>query len=126
MPDPVINGRRIDQLTPGSVSEASNDAQLWPYAPPVAGEAKKITTAGLKTIFQPYVVKYIATGSEGSTLIVSAIANKYVLLVVREGVVTAPTESSPDSLEFTWDGTSLVLGAPANPGERFLILYKTI
>lgn len=125
MPDPILNGRRYDQLTPGNAVEASNDGQLWAYGPPAPGELKKVSTADVKTIFQTYNHKFVADGSEVFSVVISALAGKSVLLVVREGAVIFPTDAAPDSLEFTWDGTTLLLGAATNPGERFAILYKT-
>lgn len=83
---------------------------------------------GVLTIFVDTPVfdfKYVATGSEGSTITPPEIAGKKILLIIRENNPLFKVSSAPDSAEFTWDNTDIVLGTPISvPGERFLILYR--
>jgi len=72
-----------------------------------------------------YDVKYVADGSEGSTLNVPEIVGKKLLLVTREFTPLYKVSNLPQGTEFTWDDTSIGLGLDAMPGERFLILYRT-
>lgn len=84
------------------------------------------TVEQLKKIFSTQKFKYVATGSEGTTLTIATIAGKYILAIFREGMAMYEVSSSPDSTEFIWNSTTITLGLAANPGERFLILYKNI
>ncbi len=70
--------------------------------------------------------KYVADGSEGSTIIAPAdFAGKKILLITREYSPLYKVSNLPQSTEFTWDDTNIGLGLPTLPGERFLILYRT-
>jgi hypothetical protein len=72
-----------------------------------------------------YDEKYTANGTEGSTLTISAIKGKKIILLTRESAVLYKVSSNPDSVEYTWDGIDITLGTPINSaGERFLILYR--
>lgn len=71
-----------------------------------------------------YDVKYVATGSEGTTLSVPEIVGKKVLFVTRESAPIYKVSNAPSSSEYTWNDTIIGLGAAANPGDRFLILYR--
>lgn len=118
--------KKINQLDPGTDADAKNDSYLFAQADPINGLSKKITTAQAKEVFTPKAIKYVATGSEGSTLTIPEILGKQVLIIMRESGPIFEVGSSPDSSEFTWDDTDIVLGAPVGgAGERFLILYRT-
>lgn len=119
-------GRRIDQLAPGSVDEAANDGFLWAYAPPIAGEAKKLTTAQVKEIFSSWTYQYTGTGSEGDTLTITDLAGKEILMMYRENSVLFEVDSSPGTAEYTWDGTDIVFGSDIEADERIRILYKKL
>lgn len=74
---------------------------------------------------------YIATGNEGNTLTtdgatpnIPEINGKKILLITREQSPIYKVSNSPDSTEYTWDDTNVILGTVTNPGERFLILYR--
>lgn len=71
-----------------------------------------------------YDEKYVATGSEGTTLSIPAIVGKKVLFVTRESSPIYKVSNAPSSSEYTWNDSAIVLGAVANPGDRFLILYR--
>ncbi len=82
----------------------------------------------MKTVFD---VKYIASGSEGNALTSSGatpnipeINGKKILFITREQSPIYKVSSSPDSAEYTWNDTDIILGTVTNPGERFLILYR--
>lgn len=67
---------------------------------------------------------YIATGAEGSTLTIPAIAGKRVVLVTRGNNILYPTNSAPASYEYVFDGSTIELGAGTIASERFLVLYR--
>lgn len=71
-----------------------------------------------------YDVKYIATGTEGTTLTIPELAGEKILFMTRGNSIIYKTSSSPASNEFTWDDTDIGLGVVTNPGEPFLILYR--
>lgn len=71
-----------------------------------------------------YDIKYIATGSEGSTLTIPEIVGKKVLFVTRESSPIYKVSSGPAASEYTWNDTIIGLGVATNPGDRFLILYR--
>lgn len=117
--------KKIDQLDPATNSEAKNDSYLFAQADPVNGLAKKVTIAQAKEVFATKNYLYTATGSEGSSLTISALAGYDILLVTRESGVLYEVGSSPDSSQYTWDDITIGLGTDANAGERFLILFRT-
>lgn len=67
---------------------------------------------------------YIATGDEGTTLTIPVLAGKKLLYVGRGNSPIYRVSNLPDSEQYTWDDTDMVLGAPTNFEERFLILYR--
>jgi hypothetical protein len=71
-----------------------------------------------------YDEKYVATGTEGSTLSIPAIVGKKVLFVTRESSPIYKVSNAPTSSEYTWNDLVIGLGATTNPGDRFLILYR--
>lgn len=71
-----------------------------------------------------YDVKYIATGTEGLTLVVPEIIGKKVLFITRESNPIYKTSSAPESDEYVWNNANLLLGTVANYLEKFLILYR--
>lgn len=71
-----------------------------------------------------YDTKYVAAGSEGTTLSIPEIVGKKILLITRESAQLYKVSSNPISSEFTWNDTVIGLGAAATIGERFLILYR--
>lgn len=118
--------KKINQLDAATDAEAKNDSWLDALADPTNGIAKRRTTGQSKEVFSTKKLKYVATGAEGSTLTIPEIAGYDILLIVRESGPIFEVGTSPDSSEFTWDDTDIVLGAAVGgAGERFLILYKT-
>jgi hypothetical protein len=118
--------KRVDQLDAISAAQAKNNAWLIPQCDPVTGISKKMTVEQAKEVYATKRLKYVATGSEGATLTIPSLAGYEILLIMREGGPIYEVGSSPDSSEFTWDDTDIVLGAAVNmAGERFLILYRT-
>lgn len=118
--------KKINQLDAATDAEAKNDSWLDAVADPINGIAKKRTTAQSKEVFATKKFKYVATGSEGSTLTIPTIAGYEILLILRESGPLYEVGASPDSSEFTWDDITIGLGAAVSgAGERFLILYKT-
>lgn len=71
-----------------------------------------------------YDIKYVATGAEGTTLSIPEIVGKKVLFVTRESSPIYKVSSGPTATEYTWNDTVIGLGVAANPGDRFLILYR--
>jgi hypothetical protein len=117
--------KRIDQLTAATDAQATNDTWLWLIGDPASGQLYKVTRAQLTAAFGVVQsVKYVATGSEGSTLTIAALASKTILSIAREGGTIYEVTTSPDSEEFTFNSTDITLGrAITGAGERFLILY---
>lgn len=75
-----------------------------------------------KSVFD---LKYVATGTEGSTITPPEVAGKKILLIIRENNPIFKVSINPDPAEFTWDNTNIGLGTPVSgAGERFLILYR--
>lgn len=103
----------------------NNPNAVMPLANPVTGIAFKVTLTQLKAIMGGALrTKYVATGSEGTTLTISILAGKTILLVAREGAIMYDTPASPDSTEYIWDSTSFTLGQALRSGERLIILYN--
>ena len=71
-----------------------------------------------------YDEKYTATGTEGTTLTIPALAGKKIIFMTRGNAIIYKTSSSPASNEFTWNDVSIGLGAGTNTNEPFLILYR--
>lgn len=117
--------KKINQLDPGTDADAKNDSYLLAQADPINGISKKITVAQAKEVFSPKKLKYVATGSEGTTLTIPALAGYEVLLITRGIGAIYEVGASPESDEFTWDDTDIVLGTETSPGEKFNIIYRT-
>lgn len=117
--------KKINQLDAATDAEAKNDSFLFAQADPINGISKKTTIQQAKEVFATKKLKYTATGSEGSTLTIPALAGYEILLITRGIGSIYEVGASPDSDEFTWDDTSIVLGTITNPGEKFNILYRT-
>lgn len=117
--------RKFNLLDPGTDANAKNDSYLFAQADPINGISKKITVAQAKEVFATKKLKYIATGSEGTTLTIPALTGYEILLITRGMGAIYEVGATPDSDEFTWDDTSIVLGTVTNPGEKFNILYRT-
>jgi hypothetical protein len=72
-----------------------------------------------------YDIKYVATGSEGTTLSIPEIVGKKVLFITRESSPLYKVSNSPTGSEYIWNDTVITLGAAvAAPGERYLILFR--
>lgn len=109
-------------------AEADDNTRLIATGRASDGKLYQVTVAQGKLIFSTKKYKYTATGAEGTTITIAALAGRYILAIFREGMclyeVTSPTV--PDTVEFTFDSTNITLGLAANAGERFLVLYKNI
>lgn len=117
-------GKIIPLLDPAGTL-INNNSALLPLADPSTGKSFKMTMAQLKSVLSAILrVKYVATGSEGTILTISALAGKNILLVVREGSIMYDTVALPDSTEYIWDSTNFTLGQALRLGERLIILYS--
>lgn len=117
--------KRIDQLTAATNAQAVDDTYLWIIGDPATGTMYKVTRAQLISAFgltQKY--DYVATGAEGTTLTIGDLASKDILLIIREGNPLHETNSAPDTVEYTWDNTDIVLGLATKEGDRFTIIYN--
>lgn len=77
-----------------------------------------------ETNVKVYDLEYIADGTEGSTLNITALLGKKIILITREMSTLHKVSNAPDSAQYTWNDTLIMLGAVTNSGERFLILYR--
>lgn len=118
--------KKINQLDPISDANAKNDSYLLAQANPITGVAEYMTVAQAKEVYATKRLKYVATGSEGSTLTIPALLGYEILLIMRESGPLFEVGSSPLSNQFTWNDTDIGLGAAVGgAGEEFLILYRT-
>lgn len=118
--------RKINQLDAITSANAKNDSWVLAQANPTTGVANKITIAQAKEVFATKSLTYTATGSEGSTLTIPALSGYQILMIVRESGPIFEVGADPSSSEFTWDDTTIGLGAAVGgAGERFQILYRT-
>lgn len=118
--------RKINQLDPITTANAKNDSYVLAQADPVTGVAKKITVLQAKEVYATKSLTYVATGTEGSSLTIPALSGRQILLIMRESGPIFEVGADPESSEYTWDDTDIVLGAPVSmAGERFIILHRT-
>lgn len=117
--------RKINGFAVPSNADVANDSNLFALGDPATGKMFQGTIAQAKAAFSTFKHKYTATGSEGTSLAISEIQGKNIVLIVRESAVIHEVDSAPASAEFSWDDTTITLGAATNPGERFMILYKS-
>lgn len=118
--------KKFNQLDPISDANAKNDSWLLAQANPITGVAEYMTVAQAKEVYATKRLKYVATGSEGSTLTIPALLGYEILLIMRESGPLFEVGSSPLSNQFTWNDTDIGLGAAVGgAGEEFLILYRT-
>jgi len=117
--------KKINQLDAATDEESKNDSYLDGIADPVNGLAKKRTTAQSKQVFCTKSEKYVATGDEGTTITIPALAGRQILAIFRSSGIIYEVGASPESDEFTWDDADIVLGTATNAGEKFLILHRT-
>jgi len=83
------------------------------YEPPQTGDDMNV-----------YDLEYIADGTEGVSLTIPALSGKKIIFISRESGVLYKVSNSPDTAEYTWDGTTITLGLATIAGARFLILYR--
>lgn len=118
-------GRTTNLLDSADDATVNNKFQLLPLCDPGSGISAKMTIEQAKKAFGTFKIKYVATGSEGSTLTITELANMEIIQATRENNPLYEVDSSPDPAEFTFDGTDVTLGVPVGgAGERFLFLYK--
>jgi hypothetical protein len=118
--------KRIDQLGTLTDSQVEEDSRLLAVGDPATGQLYKVLMSQLKKAASTHPYKYVATGTEGTTLTIPALSGKNIVMIGREGGVAYEVDLTPDTAEFTWDGTDITLGLATNPGERFLILYNSL
>jgi hypothetical protein len=118
--------KKINQLDAISSADAKNDSFVLAQAHPTTGLAKKMTVAQAKEVYATKSLLYTANGTEGSSLTIPALSGRQILLIMRESGPIFPVGSSPDSSQYTWNDTTIGLGAAVSgAGERFIILHRT-
>jgi hypothetical protein len=117
--------RKVNALDPISNVDAANNTRLIPCADPGTGVSEKMTIAQAKAVFSTYTKKYVATGSEASTLTITELADKEITLAFRGPSLIYETASAPAANEFTFDGTNVGLPFDTTAGEVFFFHYKT-
>lgn len=120
-------GKKINQLTAVTDATAANNNQVFPLADPGTGIAGKISIGQMKKVAGTFKKRYNATGSEGTTLTISELSGMEVLSIMRGAGPLYPVDlpATPQSDEYTFDGTDIRLGVATSANEPFLILYKT-
>lgn len=116
--------KKINQLTALTDDQVKEDARVLAIADGTTGVAGKGTMAQVKLAIRTFKHLYVADGTEGDTLEIPEIAGMELLAVFREGSFMYEVESSPDEVEYIWDGTFMTLGTDAGEDERFLVLYR--
>jgi hypothetical protein len=119
-----MSDKKISDLTALTHPEDNDDTKLMIMGVASTGLLVSCTVAQLKALFVVLTTKYVATGSEGTTLTIPALAARKIVSIAREGAIMYEVTSSPDSVEFIWDSTTITLGLALNPGERLLIIHK--
>ena len=120
-------GKTTNQLDAADDATVNNKFQLLPLCDPGSGISVKMTIEQAKKAFGTFKIKYVATGSEGSTLTIPDLIEKEIVMATREAGSFFETDSSPDTTEFTFDSPTgeVTLGlAVTMAGERFQFLYK--
>lgn len=118
--------KRVDQLDAISAAQAKNNGWFIPQCDPATGISKKMSVEQAKEVYATKKLTYTATGSEVSSLVIPALAGYDILMIMRESGPLFEVGASPLSNQFTWDDTTIGLGAPVSgAGEQFLILYRT-
>jgi hypothetical protein len=107
-------------------SQFNDNTKIIPIATVADGQVFTGTIAQAKLIFGSHYQKYIATGSEGTSVTIAGLIGMEVGVIIRESGVIFPILSSPASTEFSFNAATgtITLGASTNPSERFLIIYK--
>lgn len=119
--------KKINQLTAATDAEAINDSYLFPLADPVNGVALKTSVAQAKEIFKVKKLKYVCNGLEGTTLTLSQLAGKDIMLIIRGmSPIYESTDGTPETDEYEWDTVNITLGAATNQLEKFIILYNNL
>lgn len=67
---------------------------------------------------------YVATGTEGKTITISAVKGKKILLITRDNAILYLVSNNPDTTEFTFDGTDIGVSTDLIAGNKLLILYR--
>lgn len=117
-------GKTTNLLTSLTDDQVDDSTRFVPLANPVSGESGKGTMGQLKTVIGTLKIKYVATGLEGTTLTLTALAQRDVISIAREGATMYEVVATPDEVEYIWDGTIITFGLAPREGERFLILYR--
>lgn len=117
--------RKINEFAVPSDADVANNSNLVPVGDAATGKMFQGTVAQAKKAYGTFPYRYTATGSEGTSLVISEIASKDIVLIVRESAVIHEVFGAPASAEYSWNDTTITLGTPTGPGERFLILYKS-
>lgn len=119
-----MSNEKVNQFTSLTDVQFNDDTKQIAVGDSSTGQLFSGTIAQAKLIFGTHRIKYTATGAEGTTLLISVLAAKEIQAILREAGPVFEVVSSPGTAEYTWDGTNIVFGAPLNPGERFIILWK--
>jgi len=117
--------KKIDQLDAATDDEAKNDSYLLAQADPVNGVAKKMTVAQAKEVYGVKRTIYTCTGSEGTSITISELLGRQILVIGRGLGFIYEVGSSPASDEYTWDDVTIGLGTATSDGEKFIILHRT-
>lgn len=118
--------KKVNQLEALTDEQVDDDSRLWGVGLSSTGKLSKATTQQLKKTFHTKKRLFVAVGDEGTTITLSELAGRDVLIIAREGQVLYEVEEDPGNEEYIWDLTDITLGLETSAGERFLIIYKNV
>lgn len=118
-------GKKVNELVPYDDAAVAVGDLLVPMADPITGICGYGTIAQLAGGISGAIttVKYVADGTEGTTLSIPVLSGKQILMASREAAIMYETDAAPDSTEYIWNLSTVELGSATNPGERFKFVY---
>lgn len=121
-----MSDRKINAFVVLSTAQVGDKTKLFVLGVAADGTLGQATGAQVTLVYSTQKLIYVATGAEGTTLTISALAAMFIIGIWREGTAMYEVVSAPDTVSYIWGGANITLGLAANTGERFLILYRYV